>query len=525
MAASGSAPSSTSTRSPASPAGQDRMVDAALVALVQSERVRVVRPGQAGHGRRCAPAPGGGGGPGRRRPGRAPEHRHDPLAGGRRRAACSTSPYRSAARRSDRPAHHPHLPGGRVGRPDLSPADGILHELVRRAPTGRRRTRHRRPDVALHGREGWPEHDPRCGDLRDPRTARPFSPRQPQREPAEAVGGAPPRRRSGQPAVIHPGERFPRAVWAEPVHPLGRRRGHGPAVPDLVGPVPRTLPSSGPPCARPAPARRSSAVSAAVTSSGFSSSTRCPASGTTTNSASGSSDDLLAVRLRDQLVLVAGEHQRRDPRAAAPASRCGPVPRGPGRTPRSRRPGCRRSSRPRSAPSAGSTSVDANDSERVAGGHDVRRPAAGCARRTPDGGASSTRPPGGPPRGRGSAARAARSSGRPGCRWRWRSARRRPPGYPNSSGCSAARPMIVMPPIECPTSTTGPRGTRASSTAARSRGELLDGRRARRARGPRRRARAGRRRPAGRPAGDRWRWRARRPACAAGRSSEAIDSV
>ena len=29
--------------------------------------------------------------------------------------------------------------------------------------------------------------------------------------------------------------------------------------------------------------------------------------------------------------------------------------------------------------------------------------------------------------------------------------------------------MTVMPPIECPTRTTGPRGTRASSTAARSR--------------------------------------------------------
>ena len=40
---------------------------------------------------------------------------------------------------------------------------------------------------------------------------------------------------------------------------------------------------------------------------------------------------------------------------------------------------------------------------------------------------------------------------------------------PNSSGRRAASPMIVMPPIECPTRTTGPDGTRASRTAARSR--------------------------------------------------------
>ena len=39
---------------------------------------------------------------------------------------------------------------------------------------------------------------------------------------------------------------------------------------------------------------------------------------------------------------------------------------------------------------------------------------------------------------------------------------------PNSSGRSAASPMTVIPPIEWPTSTIGPRGTRASSTAARS---------------------------------------------------------
>ena len=108
-------------------------------------------------------------------------------------------------------------------------------------------------------------------------------------------------------------------------------------------------------------------VSAAVTSSGFSSSTMCPASGTTTNSALRQLlHDQLAVLLRDHLVLVAGEHQRRDPRAAAPASRCGPGRRAPGRTPRSRRPGCRRSSRRRSGPAPGSTSAEANDSERVA---------------------------------------------------------------------------------------------------------------------------------------------------------------
>ena len=40
---------------------------------------------------------------------------------------------------------------------------------------------------------------------------------------------------------------------------------------------------------------------------------------------------------------------------------------------------------------------------------------------------------------------------------------------PNTFGRRAASPMIVIPPIECPTSTTGPRGTRASSTACRSR--------------------------------------------------------
>ena len=39
---------------------------------------------------------------------------------------------------------------------------------------------------------------------------------------------------------------------------------------------------------------------------------------------------------------------------------------------------------------------------------------------------------------------------------------------PNSSGCCSARAMIVIPPIEWPTSTTGPSGTTSSRTCLRS---------------------------------------------------------
>ena len=39
---------------------------------------------------------------------------------------------------------------------------------------------------------------------------------------------------------------------------------------------------------------------------------------------------------------------------------------------------------------------------------------------------------------------------------------------PNSSGCCSASAMIVMPPIEWPTSTTGPSGTTSSRTCLRS---------------------------------------------------------
>ena len=67
---------------------------------------------------------------------------------------------------------------------------------------------------------------------------------------------------------------------------------------------------------------------------------------------------------------------------------------------------------------------------------------------------------------------------------------------PKSSGPASASAMIVMPPIECPTSTIGPPGTRASRTAA-SRRRAADGRVLGFAR-PDARARAGRRRPAGR---------------------------
>ena len=45
---------------------------------------------------------------------------------------------------------------------------------------------------------------------------------------------------------------------------------------------------------------------------------------------------------------------------------------------------------------------------------------------------------------------------------------------PNSSGCSSASATMVMPPIEWPTSTTGPSGTASSSTRSRSLAELLD---------------------------------------------------
>ena len=176
----------------------------------------------------------------------------------------------------------------------------------------------------------------------------------------------------------------------------------------------------------------------------------------------------LAVLLGDHLVLARRSAPASGSPAAAPASRCGPSRPAPGRTPRSRRPACRRSSRRRSGPGPRSTSLEANDSDRVAAettSAAIRRVRSANAGRRRIVQAAT---------GKTAARTRVSSSGSP----KFRSARlpldveiRAAPTTrePNSSGRSAASPMIVMPPIEWPTSTTGPRGTRASRTAARSR--------------------------------------------------------
>ena len=70
--------------------------------------------------------------------------------------------------------------------------------------------------------------------------------------------------------------------------------------------------------------------------------------------------------------------------------------------------------------------------------------------------------------------RARRGSTGPGCgaaagRPRWSRSRPTPATRsPNSSGCRSAKAMIDMPPIEWPTSTTGPSGATCPITVARS---------------------------------------------------------
>ena len=91
----------------------------------------------------------------------------------------------------------------------------------------------------------------------------------------------------------------------------------------------------------------------------------------------------------------------------------------------------------------------------------VRPPGAGAGQHA---GAESSRRP--------ASARPAAAAGRTGCAWcprRWsrRTAARRP-GRRTRPGGACAYSMIVMPPIECPASTTGPVGASRRSTSARS---------------------------------------------------------
>jgi|1186.fasta_scaffold05424_4 hypothetical protein len=139
--------------------GRDRMVDAALVALVQSGRVRVHRPGQlatVGLARRHpveaavldAVGPVG----------------HRSVDTVRWRLAADER-LLEATRRLHREGllgrHHPHLPGRRSDGPTLA-GRRLLHRLSADPPQDDVAPGTDAMDVALHGRENWPAHDPRA---------------------------------------------------------------------------------------------------------------------------------------------------------------------------------------------------------------------------------------------------------------------------------------------------------------------------------------------------------------------------
>ena len=137
-----------------------------------------------------APAPGRGRRPRRRRPDRAPLRGHDPLAAGRRRpAARHRRP--AAPRRAARPAS---------AAPARPPSDGptiagrrVLHELGAEPPLDDVAPGTDALQVALHGREGWPDHDPRA-EIFVTRAVRPFARGSRSPDPCGGRGGHPPGR-------------------------------------------------------------------------------------------------------------------------------------------------------------------------------------------------------------------------------------------------------------------------------------------------------------------------------------------
>jgi hypothetical protein len=200
--------------------GQDRMVDAALVALVQSGRVRLVSPGQLATVSLA-----------RRHPVEAAVLDAVGPAGHR---SIDTIRWRVAADErlldvADRlhrsgllHLHQPHLPGHPSAGPTIA-GRRILHRLSDEPPADDVAPGTDAMDVALHGREGWPEHDPRA-EIFVTRTVKPFTRGSRSADPAEAAADTL-RDVQRTPALIHhtPNE------WFAPYGPnpsirSGRRR-------------------------------------------------------------------------------------------------------------------------------------------------------------------------------------------------------------------------------------------------------------------------------------------------------------
>jgi hypothetical protein len=163
--------------------GQDRMIDAALVALVQSGRVRAVHPGQlatVGLARRHpveaavldAVGPVG--------------HRSIDTIRWRVGADERLLDVASRLQRAGLLGrHHPHLPGGRSDGPTLA-GRRELHRLSAEPPQDDVAPGTDAMDVALHGRGGWPDHDPRA-EIFLTREVRPFSHGSRSGDPSEAA--------------------------------------------------------------------------------------------------------------------------------------------------------------------------------------------------------------------------------------------------------------------------------------------------------------------------------------------------
>jgi len=179
--------------------GQDRMVDAALVALVQSGRVRVVRPGQ------LATV-----GLSRRHPVEAAVLDAVGPVGHRsidtiRWRLVTDERLLDVARRLHGDGllgrHHPHLPGGRANAP-TGAGRRVLHRLDAEPPPDAVAAGTDAMTVALHGRDGWPEDDPRAAIFATLRTGGPFTRGSRSVNPAEAAAEDK-RDVERTPAVIH----------------------------------------------------------------------------------------------------------------------------------------------------------------------------------------------------------------------------------------------------------------------------------------------------------------------------------
>ena len=363
--------------------GSQRVVDTALVALVESGRVRVHAPGE------LAAAE-----PDRRHPVEAAVldavgtrgHRSvdtirwrlagdERLTGLGRALAAAGLLRRRTLRGRER--------GARRGR-----AERRCAAWPRSRPSTRRSTGAAHSQVALQGREAMPD-----AGLRAAIFERPALPEVP-RAREWAAGSA---RRAGV-----RDRTTPRWRPTRPGTPPAARRRSGSSTAASAAAEAADPPRH--PAGRPAPPRRPGAaapVRAALTSSGFSSRTMCPASGTTTYSRVREPlHDQLAVLLRDHLVGVAGEHERRD--ATERLQRPGLVVAGERRV--ELRDHVDRGAGDHRVQVAGQRRVDVGRGERQRAGdrrdRDRRRGAA-CARRARGATASSRRPQGRTPRAPG----------------------------------------------------------------------------------------------------------------------------